>query len=96
MISIFSFLYFFFFLFYFFTNITQNYTAYICMLRPDSQPPAGFEAGRPASKPASRLRSCLLVLKDKYTIENFICGIVRSHKAIDAYFGEFGSRPFPL
>ena len=44
----------------------------VYMLRPDLQPLAGFETGRPASKPSSRFRSWLLVFYDEYTVRNFM------------------------
>ena len=49
----------------------------IYMLRSDSQPLAGFETGRPASKLSSRFRSWLLVLYDEYTARNFMQAVRR-------------------
>ena len=47
-------------------KMSSQHLVYMYMLRPDSQPLAGFETGRPVSKPAGRFRSWLLGLYDEY------------------------------
>ena len=55
------------------------YIVCVCMymLRPDSQPLAGFETFRPASKLSSQFWSWLLVLYDEYTGWNFTQAVHR-------------------
>ena len=62
------------------SKVRYIHKLHVYMLRPDSQPLAGFEIGQPASKPSSRFRSW----PNEYTVRNFTLAIHRQELGNDS------------